>query len=139
MAKISAVAKNKNHMTVRIMSDHQLSSVQFPTDCLALNFRFSSTARNHATARKKSKEKKRRGGNKIKEPSPFFTNHYFKIKKKPTSLYIEFFMCCLTTVISQSYTVFANVQYKMFVLKREGGKKRSMTLSIRPDGTQPVV
>ncbi len=67
------------------MSDRQLPSVQFPTDCLALNFRFSYTTRNHAAARKKkSKEKKRkeRGGKNIKEPSPFFTNHYFKNKEK---------------------------------------------------------
>lgn len=57
-------------------------------------------------------------------------------------------MCCLTTAILQSYTVFADVQFKMFVQKkkmrdreeggREGGKekKRFITLSVRPDGTE---
>lgn len=65
MAKISAAAKNKDHMTQRIMSDRQLPSVQIPTDCLALNFRFSYTTWNHATARKKkskAKKIKERGG-----------------------------------------------------------------------------
>lgn len=67
MAKISAAAKNKDHMTQRIMSDRQLPSVQIPTDCLALNFRFSYTTWNHATARKKqskAKKIKERGGGK---------------------------------------------------------------------------
>lgn len=55
-------------------------------------------------------------------------------------------MCCLTTAILQSYTVFADVQFKMFVQKkkmrdreeggREGKKKRFITLSVRPDGTE---
>lgn len=45
-------------------------------------------------------------------------------------------MCCLTTAILQSYTVFANVQSKIFVHKRIEEKKRSMMLSIRTDGTQ---
>lgn len=61
MEKISNVAKNKDHVTQRIMSDRQLQSVQFPTDCLALNFRFSYTTRNHATASKKKREKKKEG------------------------------------------------------------------------------
>lgn len=46
-------------------------------------------------------------------------------------MYIDFFMCCLTTAILQSYTVFADVQFKMFVQKkkwetekREGGRER---------------
>lgn len=38
-------------------------------------------------------------------------------------MYIEFFMCCLTTAILQSYTVFANVQFKMFVQKKRRKKK----------------
>lgn len=125
MAKLSAVAENKDHMTHRIMSDRQLPSVQFPTDCLALNFRFSYTTRNHATARKKqSKENKRKRGKEHKrKPLSSLLTIISKIKKKPTCLYIDFFMCCLTTAILQSYTVFANVQFKMFVQKREREKK----------------
>lgn len=60
MAKPSAVAENKDHMTHRIMSDRQLPSVQFPTDCLALNFRFSYTTRNHCHSKKKEKQKQRK-------------------------------------------------------------------------------
>lgn len=44
-------------------------------------------------------------------------------------MYIEFFMCCLTTAILQSYTVFANVQLKMFVQKREGCFKKKKEIN----------
>lgn len=51
-------------------------------------------------------------------------------------------MCCLTTAILQSYTVFADVQFKMFVQKKkmrdreEGGregKKKKDSLHCQSD------
>lgn len=74
MAEISAVAENKDHMTRRTESGRQLPSVQFPTGCLALNFRFSYTTRNRATARKKKSEEKKikeRGAKNIKKTLSF--------------------------------------------------------------------
>lgn len=58
------MAENKDHMMPAgekkkiKKAARQLPSVQFPTDCLALNFRFSFTARSRAAARK---EKRKRG------------------------------------------------------------------------------
>lgn len=143
MAKISAVAENKDHMTQRIMSDRQLPSVQFPTDCLALNFRFSYTTRNHATARKKkskAKKIKERGGKNIKEPSPFFTNHYFKNKEK-ANLFVHRILHVLLnySYIAILYSICQCTVQNVCPKKKRRGGKRSMTLSIRPDGTQPVV
>lgn len=59
------MAENKDHMMlagggVEKKAARQLPSVQFPTDCVALNFCFSFTARNHATVRKKEKKKRER-------------------------------------------------------------------------------
>lgn len=44
-------------------------------------------------------------------------------------LYIDFFMCCLTTTILQSYTVFANVQFNMFVCKKKKKRKEQVCQS----------
>ena len=120
------MAKNKDHMTQRIMSDHQLPSVQFSTDCFALNFQFSCTPQGTMPQQEKRKAEKikERGGKNIHNPLHSLLTIISKIKKKPTCLYIDFFMCCLTTAILQSYTVFANVQFEMFVQKREGKKKK---------------
>lgn len=87
MAKTSAVAKNMNHMDhmkQRIMSDHQLPSVQFSTDCFALNFQFSCTPQGTMPqkGKRKAKKIKERGGKNIEQPSPFFTDHCFKNKEK---------------------------------------------------------
>lgn len=74
---------------------------------------------------KAKKNKRKRGKEHEMNPLHSLLTIISKIKKKPTCLYIEFFMCCLTTAILQSYTVFANVQFKMFVQKKEkGGKKK---------------
>lgn len=71
MAKLSAVAKNKDHMTHRIMSDRQLPSVQFPTDCLALKFSVTPQETMPQQEKKQSKAKKikERGGKNKKETS----------------------------------------------------------------------
>lgn len=58
MAKLSAVAENKDHMTHRIMPDRQLPSVQFPTDCLAL--KFSVTPQETMPEQEKRKAKQRK-------------------------------------------------------------------------------
>lgn len=131
MGQTSAVAKNKDHMMQRIMSDHQLPSVEPATDCLALNFWFSHATRNPTNSKKKeSKAKKkkinkRNGERTLKDPLRSLLTIISKVYKKPTCLYIESFMCCLTTAILQSYTVFANVQFeKSLSKKEEEGKKK---------------
>lgn len=129
MAKISAVAENKDHMTRRIMSDRQLPSVQFPTDHLALNFRFSYTTRNHATARKKKskakKIKKERGGKNIKESSPIFTNHYFKNKEK-ANLFVHRILHVLLnySYIAILYSICQCTVQNVCPKKKKGGKKK---------------
>lgn len=141
MGQTSAVAKNKDHMMQRIMSDHQLPSVEPATDCLALNFWFSHATRNPTNSKKKESKAKKRKKNKrngertLKDPLRSLLTIISKVYKKPTCLYIEPFMCCLTTAILQSYTVFANVQFEKSLSKKEEEgkkkkkKKRSMTVS----------
>lgn len=107
----------------------------FPLTVLHWNFQLHHKKRCQSKKKEKqSKEnKRRRGGRTKKKPlsRPTLLTIISEIKKKPTCLYIDFFMCCLTTAILQSYTVFADVQFKMFVQKkkretekREGGRER---------------
>lgn len=105
----------------------------FPLTVLHWNFQLHHKKRCQSKKKEKqSKEnKRRRGGRTKKKPlsRPTLLTIISEIKKKPTCLYIDFFMCCLTTVILQSYTVFADVQFKMFVQKKkmrdreEGGRE----------------
>lgn len=135
VAKISAVAGNKDHMTQRRTSDRQLPSVQFPTDCLALNFRFSFTTRNHATARrKKSKENKRkkRGEEHKREPSLFFTNHYFKNKR---NLFVH---RILHVLLNYSYIAILYSICQCTVQKCLSKKKREKISMTRWDSTSCV-
>lgn len=124
----------------RIMSDHQLPSVQFPTDCLALNFRFSYTTRNHATARKKkSKENKRNRGKTIKEPSLFFTDHYFKNKEK-ANLFVHRILHVLLnySYIAILYSICQCTVQNVCPKKRSGKKINDIVYQSRWNSTRCV-
>lgn len=89
-ARSAPAAENKDPMMQRIISGHQLPSVELATDRLALNFWFSHATRNPTNGKKKEKQSKRGGKNQrnggkrtLKDPlPPFFTDHYFKSIRK---------------------------------------------------------
>lgn len=115
VAELSAVAENKdgdaqNNAWPPIIVSAFLS----PTDSHVLKFWSSGTTRNHSTKR----DLKKRKNEGREEQKSLWSVPTIMSKWKNICLYIDFIVCCLTTGILQSYTVFANVQFKMFVQKK---------------------